>query len=185
MLTKHERRKLAGFCTYCGTRKPRPNRATCAVCVETMRVSRRQKETLRASCNLCIICGLPSLKNKKKCKKCTRKMAEYSKKSKDALKLRVLMHYSKGTLVCDCCDENLIEFLSIDHINGGGKQHRVETGLGKAFYRWLERHNYPTGYRVLCFNCNMSYGLFGYCPHQTTPLNHHRHRDRASVRASR
>jgi len=26
---------------------------------------------------------------------------------------------------------------------------------------------YPTGFRVLCHNCNQAIGLYGYCPHKT------------------
>lgn len=32
-------------------------------------------------------------------------------------------------------------------------------------YRWLKQQGFPTGFRVLCMNCNFSYGLHGYCPH--------------------
>jgi hypothetical protein len=32
-------------------------------------------------------------------------------------------------------------------------------------YLWLKRNNYPTGFRVLCHNCNLAIGFYGYCPH--------------------
>lgn len=68
---------------------------------------------------------------------------------------------------CACCAEHRIEFLAIDHINGGGKKHRQQaSGVGRAFYSWLRRQGYPQGeLRVLCHNCNQSHGLYGYCPH--------------------
>lgn len=87
-------------------------------------------------------------------------------------KLVVLHHYSNGDMKCDCCGEKHLEFLTIDHINGGGVQHRKELGNGKLasgggkFYTWLRRSGYPEGYRVLCLNCNFSKGVFGYCPHE-------------------
>jgi hypothetical protein len=56
------------------------------------------------------------------------------------------------------------EFLTMDHINGGGNQHRKK--IKESIYRWLYHNNFPSGFRVLCANCNMSYGLFGYCPHK-------------------
>jgi hypothetical protein len=31
----------------------------------------------------------------------------------------------------------------------------------------LIKNNFPDGFQVLCHNCNMSIGLYGYCPHQT------------------
>jgi hypothetical protein len=29
----------------------------------------------------------------------------------------------------------------------------------------LARNGFPDGYRVLCHNCNMALGQYGYCPH--------------------
>lgn len=68
---------------------------------------------------------------------------------------------------CQCCGEERAEFLCIDHVKGGGSKHRMELGMsGVRFYRWLRRAGFPSGYRVLCHNCNMSLGLHGYCPHR-------------------
>ena len=70
---------------------------------------------------------------------------------------------------CACCGESELQFLCIDHINGGGNKHRATIKGGSLnFYRWLKRNGYPYGFRVLCWNCNASYGLFGNCPHVTT-----------------
>jgi predicted transcriptional regulator len=33
-------------------------------------------------------------------------------------------------------------------------------------YNWLKNHNFPSGFRVLCYNCNSSIGAWGYCPHK-------------------
>lgn len=69
---------------------------------------------------------------------------------------------------CKCCGEELLEFLTMDHIRGGGNKHRREVKkTGMSFYRFLRKEGYPKkDYRVLCFNCNCSIGLFGYCPHE-------------------
>jgi len=75
---------------------------------------------------------------------------------------KALTHYGGK---CVCCGETTQEFLSIDHINGGGNKHRQEIGIGQI-YRWLEKNNYPTDFQVLCYNCNLSIGFNGYCPHQ-------------------
>lgn len=82
-----------------------------------------------------------------------------------ALKLATFDTY--GGLKCACCGETRIEFLSIDHIAGGGNKHRREiTGTcGTRFYGWLKKNNYPEGYQVLCMNCNFAKGHFGSCPH--------------------
>jgi hypothetical protein len=86
---------------------------------------------------------------------------EYARERWQRIKKETLNHYGGK---CLCCEEAHIEFLSIDHINGNGTQHR-KTTIGTHIYDWLRRNNYPEGYRVLCFNCNMSLGFFSYCPH--------------------
>ena len=94
-----------------------------------------------------------------------------------ALKLRkdVLTHYSHGMLQCACCGETHIEFLALDHTNGGGNKHKVALSAGKtyrisgtAIYQWIRRNKYPEGFQVLCHNCNMAKGLYGQCPHKST-----------------
>ncbi len=65
---------------------------------------------------------------------------------------------------CACCGENKIQYLTIDHVNGGGGKHTKK--IGGHICAWLKKENYPPGFRVLCNNCNSSYGLYGYCPHE-------------------
>lgn len=78
-----------------------------------------------------------------------------SKLNRDSIRLKVLNHYSNHNLKCKNCNEIHIEFLEIDHINGGGKKHKKSLHLyGNALYRWLVKNNYPDGYQVLCSNCN-------------------------------
>jgi len=91
--------------------------------------------------------------------------AEQSRKYRVKCKFETIKHYSNGTMQCACCGEKNYEFLGIDHINGGGAKMRRELGHGNIS-RWLRSHNFPLGYRVLCHNCNMSIGFYGYCPHQ-------------------
>ena len=75
-----------------------------------------------------------------------------------------------GGATCSCCGELHVEFLTLDHINGGGRKHRQEIRRqGFHFYSWLRLHGYPSGFRVLCMNCNLSLGLYKYCPHGVTP----------------
>jgi hypothetical protein len=90
-------------------------------------------------------------------------------------RLEVLTHYGGTPLKCQCCGESNIEFLTIDHINGGGNQQRkhIRSKNGKTinFYKWLVDNNFPEGYRVLCYNCNCSLGHYGYCPHKIVSEN--------------
>jgi transcriptional regulator with XRE-family HTH domain len=85
------------------------------------------------------------------------------------LKIDALMAY--GSKVCVCCGEAGLEFLALDHVNGGGKEHRATlTGDGKlggnAFYRALKKLGWPNDppLRVLCHNCNHAVSM-GACPH--------------------
>lgn len=85
-----------------------------------------------------------------------------------AIKLDVLAHYGGK---CSCCGEFDEIFLNIDHINQEGATHRKSMGSrtwgGKLLYRWLQKNNYPEGFRVMCFNCNFAIYHRGVCPHQT------------------
>jgi len=80
------------------------------------------------------------------------------------LRLKVIGYYSNGLMCCGCCGEKMLEFLTIDHINGQGHQHRKN--INNKLYNWLKAENFPTGYQVLCMNCNLAKGIYGECPHQ-------------------
>lgn len=81
------------------------------------------------------------------------------------LKREVLRYYGVGGVAqCKCCGEKIIEFLTLDHIRGDGAQHKREYS-SKNLYKWIRSHNFPIGFRTLCWNCNCSLGKFGYCPH--------------------
>ncbi len=82
-------------------------------------------------------------------------------------KQAVVAYYSQGANKCACCGEGNIKFLTIDHIEGGGNEHRRSIGFwGNKFYCWLIKEKFPLGYQVLCFNCNMGRSMWGTCPHQ-------------------
>jgi hypothetical protein len=93
----------------------------------------------------------------------------HAKLQRQALRVkhRTLSHYSEGAPACACCGEGRLEFLAIDHIDGrGGRERRaLKLASSTQFYRYLERENFPAGYRVLCHNCNSALGWYGYCPH--------------------
>ena len=97
-------------------------------------------------------------------------LSEYRKHWNKTKKITVMEHY--GGAKCACCRETNVEFLCFDNIEGGGTQHRKRLGnMGRQFYYWLELNSFPKGYRVLCYNCNMSLGFYGYCPHNKEGLN--------------
>lgn len=143
MRARRERLKALGTCSECG--KPREEGyTTCPDC----RVKQRAKVTRERT-------GDPVAYRLK------RREAHLRKKR------RVFDAY--GGCKCACCGETHMEFLSIDHIDGKGAEHR-RTGLGPitngaGLYSWLIKNNFPAGLRVLCMNCNFSIGHSGYCPH--------------------
>ena len=66
---------------------------------------------------------------------------------------------------CSCCGESIIQFLTLDHIEG--KQSRTESGVN--FYATLRRRGWPMreALRVLCYNCNCGrQANGGSCPHE-------------------
>ncbi len=75
-----------------------------------------------------------------------------------------------GGYRCACCGETERFFLTIDHINNDGNVFRKATGFlqhGAKFYKWLKDNQYPSGYQVLCSNCNHGkHRNHGICPHQ-------------------
>lgn len=70
---------------------------------------------------------------------------------------------------CECCGESRVEFLALDHKNGGGSKERraLASNTSGGVYRLARDAGYPKDkYRLLCHNCNSSLGWYGYCPHQ-------------------
>jgi hypothetical protein len=105
-----------------------------------------------------------------------KKMLDYASRDQKSRnkknRLIVLTHYSdKDFPRCACCGESNVGFLTLHHINGGGKKHREATNNSLA--TWIVRHNeYPPDLQVLCYNCNLGMDKNGgVCPHKTTKLN--------------
>ncbi len=82
------------------------------------------------------------------------------------IKKECFEHYGGLPTICNCCQTSYLEFLSLDHISGGGNAHRQQLGNNQAVYRWLKKTKWPIGYQILCFNCNHSKGVGNFCIHQ-------------------
>jgi len=92
-----------------------------------------------------------------------------AKKSQQKVRLKVIEHYSQGKMCCACCDESIIRFLTIDHIDNDGYKYKFKGEAHSSHRLWyfLIKHNFPDGYQVLCFNCNLGKsGNKGTCPHE-------------------
>ena len=98
------------------------------------------------------------------------KVNQGNQERRDEVRRKVYGHYGDA---CACCGETEPMFLSLDHTNNDGAEHRRELGYdgnGKgassATLSWLKRNNYPEGFQVLCMNCNHGKARNGgVCPH--------------------
>lgn len=94
-------------------------------------------------------------------------------------KLRHEAMMAYGGYRCKCCGETEPTFLSLDHINNDGAEHRrslgyAQNGKGASsqIWKWLRDHGYPKGFQVLCMNCNHSKARNGgVCAHKAPQTN--------------
>lgn len=104
---------------------------------------------------------------KKRWKKDSKKINE--KKRQNAIELRLICinGYCKNNPKCSCCRETIMEFLTIDHVEGREKFKHKYRFTGMKLYKWLIENNFPKGFQVLCWNCNWAKFKKGICPHKT------------------
>jgi len=120
---------------------------------------------------MCITCAeLPAMEGYVQCNQCREWQKVRQKLNRDDLKREVYAHYGNGK--CQCCGETEYTFLTMDHINNDGAQHRRElkyhSATGHGFYVWLRKNNFPEGFQVLCQNCNVGkWRNGGVCPHKS------------------
>ncbi len=87
-------------------------------------------------------------------------------------KAKVFGHYSKvisnsDVPICACCGYSDLRFLSVDHIDGRKSMSEKEKKLGsRRLWIHLIKTGLPSGYQILCHNCNIAKGQEKYCPHQ-------------------
>lgn len=142
----------------------------CPDCKETKSlvefyVERRRKDgsiLYRRNCKACVI--VSTMKRDAKTPDIKRSRGrEYARR----LRWEALMAYSENEHPeCTCCQEDMLEFLTIDHVDNNGAKHRKEVIKTQTFYNWLKSNNWPSGFQILCFNCNLAKGHYGICPHQ-------------------
>jgi hypothetical protein len=113
------------------------------------------------------------------------KLCRYLQRGKDNIRAGIRRHKIKtrdsvycayGGYVCACCGETKPKFLTIDHIDNNGAEHRKAiSGPNNRcgsfdVYRWLKANHYPKGFQVLCYNCNCGrHRNGGICPHKDIP----------------
>lgn len=177
---RHAERKANGLCINCGKQPPVQNRVACKDCRATQGTAKSRLIKERKALGLCYRCGKHAPENGFKiCSQCSadwrkhyhanecKKRYRHVRKAYGlALKCETFNAY--GGCRCTCCGETHMEFLTLDHIDGNGRQHREEVkARGNHFYAWAKANKFPPGFRVLCMNCNFALGHCGYCPHQS------------------
>ena len=93
------------------------------------------------------------------------KSRETEKRSKRKLREEMIVAYGGR---CSCCGETQYEFLQIHHIQESGveERKRLKTGNHNKIIAHLRKMNWPKdSHTILCANCNLSLGSYGYCPH--------------------
>lgn len=124
-----------------------------------------------------------------KCKECTKqknriryygpmyvenkeKTNAYGKVRRERIKAIVFAKYSGADGIrCACCGETELVFLTLDHTNNDGAEFRKNqfgrrTAAGFTTYSWLLKHGCPSGFQVLCANCQHGKRMNnGVCPH--------------------
>jgi hypothetical protein len=156
------RRRLAyqeqGICLKCCRRPVDGETTTCKVC----KAKYKRRKAKAVSQGLCSRCRKSPLHTGKCCKQCLDKATADRKNTKD----KVFAAY--GGYKCACCGELEPTFLTIDHINNDGNVMRKIHSSGHPFYNWLIKNNLPSGYQILCMNCQFGKAKCnGVCPHQS------------------
>ncbi len=147
-----EAKPLTDF--YPDSKKRHGRASLCKVCAgeRARRYRQENKETIKAV-------------NKKYQADNRERLLEAKKGRTRRLRQRILEAYGHA---CECCGESESQFLCVDHVNGNGAQERKAGLTGSRYYYSIIRKAFPKDeYRLLCHNCNMSLGFYGYCPHQS------------------
>ena len=151
------KRKTLGQCYQCQL-PAAPGTVRCVAHNAKRTLSKLIKKRQMIADGRCFKCGVES-PNFKSCEKCRDKMKRLLLK----IKKEVIGHYG-GKCACPACNETDIRFLTMDHIDGNGNQHRKK--IRRTIYRWLKTNKYPSGFQVLCFSCNSGRAMNnGICPH--------------------
>ena len=85
----------------------------------------------------------------------------YRHEATRAAKIDIINRYSGGKSVCCQCGHGDLDTLQLDHTNytSPDRLRKRKTGMryytGCFLYAWLKKRGYPSGYQVLCANCNV------------------------------
>lgn len=92
-----------------------------------------------------------------------RQARETGARTRKRLREQLIEAYG-GKCSCPKCPETNPAFLTLEHVNGTGKEHRAQ--VGRHAYADLRRRGFPKeGYTLLCWNCNCLTRGGKTCPH--------------------
>lgn len=75
---------------------------------------------------------------------------------REFVKNAVVNVLTNGEGTCRMCGQGDQDVLCIDHVNNDGAVHRkVDKTSNGRIWDWMIRNDYPPGFQVLCYNCNM------------------------------
>lgn len=155
--------KKLGLCIFCGKIPPLENVQACRACGIKNNEKQKKRREKFLELKICL-CGNNQLVTKNHCANCRTKHNAGTKRRWAVVKNEVFESY--GGYKCVCCNEKEKTFLSIDHINSDGAKHRKE--IGSTLYHWLMKNKFPSGFQVLCMNCQWGKkNNSGICPHQS------------------
>ena len=109
--------------------------------------------------------------------KARKRMLKAFRKNIRLYKAEVLKHYGNDKLACVCCGVDILEMLTLDHINGRNKEEKKNQLHAYHLYKHLrtiyyKTNQWPEGFRTLCFNCNSGRQINkGICPHEIIKLD--------------
>lgn len=176
------KRRAEGYCCCCLKRKYPPGFKVCGIC----RRSKNRRRRLARKRGLCTWCGWRKvIIGKRWCRRCKARHAESYRANTEKFRVqgrnrwkRIRKEvFDKYGRFCRCCGLTDDRFLTLDHVNGDGKAHRLAVGLGSSMYAWALKNGCPENLEPYCWNCNLGKKIYGTCPHQsqfTPPAKSHR-----------
>lgn len=153
----NQKNKALGKCR-CGKNRV-PERTRCQSCITSDKEHTQRRNKERLEMGQCRHCGKTPEPGTSKCASCKKVGRNWLLRQKAT----VIAAYGGK---CECCGEKEPTFMTIDHINNDGAEHRKSMKTNRI-HSWLIKNGFPKqGFRLLCFNCNMGRRVNGgVCPH--------------------
>lgn len=152
-MRRPKRSPIEGFCHRCRTR-PVDGRKVCELCAAKTTEYRKKLRLQSRENGNCHRCGFQKADGGASCKKCRLKRA---RRRLNARLNTIHMYGGK----CVCCGVINHKYMQLDHINGGGNDHRKERS--DTLYVWASKNGYPPILQLLCASCHQAKTLFGGC----------------------